>query len=247
MHNYIREMWRSRSLAFSILVLLGAVGLQALGGARQTGEPRSAHLASQLSPSPEGWTMRDVPLGENEFIENEVEKILNFDDVVNREYRRGRTTFGVYAAYWGPGKMPTRLVASHTPDRCWTENGWKCLDMKFKVTQSIGGETMKPTEWRLFQPPSGGDPTHVLYWHLVEGRIYDYGERFNAVPHPLLWWKDAIQQAMLGSREQYFVRITSNVPFDTLWSEPGFIRVVRQLEPMGVFVGSPVKAASRAQ
>jgi hypothetical protein len=247
MHSYVVWLWKSRSLAFSVLVLLGAVALQAVGRSRDVGDVRPAHLSQHLSVTPEGWLAKDIPLGENEFIENEVEKILNFDDVVNREFRRGRTYFGVYAAYWGPGKMPTRLVASHTPDRCWTENGWKCLDMKFKVVQSVEGQALQPTEWRLFQPPSGGEPTYVLYWHLVEGEVYDYGARFNAVPHPLLWWKDAFQQAMLGSREQYFVRLTSNVPFDTLWTDPGFIRVIKQLSPLGVFAPGAAAPSSPSQ
>ena len=235
MRDLMRVVRRSRSLVVSIFVLVGAVALQAVGGARSVGVLRPPHLAQHLSEEPTGWRGYDVPLGANEFIQNEVEKILNYDDVVNREYRRGSTCFGVYVAYWGPGKMPTRLVASHTPDRCWTENGWRCLDMKFKQTKSIEGNSLLPAEWRSFEPPSGGNPTYVLFWHLVEGRVYDYGERFNNVPDPWLWWKDAVQQAMLGSREQYFIRLTSNVPLDNLWSDPGFVSVIKRLEPLGLF------------
>jgi hypothetical protein len=35
----------------------------------------------------------------------------------------------------------------------------------------------------------------------VEGKLYNYGDRFNAVPHPWLWWKDTLAQAAYGSHE----------------------------------------------
>jgi hypothetical protein len=216
--------------------------MQAMGGMRETPRPHPPHLENSVPSSLSGWSARDVPLGANEFMNNEVEKILNYDEVVNREYRRGSTSFGVYVAYWGPGKMPTRLVASHTPDRCWTENGWRCLDMKFKQTHKIDGEPLQPAEWRSFEPASGAKPTNVLYWHLVEGKVYDYGERFNAVPDPVLWWKDAVQQALLGSREQYFIRLTSTEPLENLWSDPGFAEVVRGLGRLGLLASSPAPA-----
>lgn len=244
-----RPWYRRWSLVLPALVLLAAIGVQALDVFRETPVPRGAHLGRHIPSRLAGWQMAELPLGANEAVAREAEKILNFDEVMNREYRRGDTTLGVYVAYWSAGRMPTRLVASHTPDRCWTENGWRCLEMKFHETRSVGGAPLLPAEWRLFQPPSGGPPTHVLYWHLVNGELYDYGGRFNAVPHPLLWWKDAVRQALLGSREQYFIRLTSNVPFERLWSDPSvtpLLEGVRSLglaaKPAGVAAVAPAKA-----
>ena len=191
-------------------------------------------LSAALGAAPPGWTSQDLPLGPNEFLATEAEKVLNFDDVVNREYSRGDDRFGVYAAYWRAGKMPTQLVASHTPDRCWTENGYKCLAMKFKQRLTLDGAELQPAEWRQFEPPRGGSPVYVLYWHLVGGQVYDYGSRFSAVPHPLLWWKSAVQQVLLGSREQYFIRITSKEPIERLWTNPGFQDVLRGLSRLGL-------------
>jgi hypothetical protein len=230
------KAWRVRwSLVLPSFVLVLAVAIQNVHFFRETPKPRDPHL-DQVVPLalPGGWTGADLPLGATEFMSNEVEKVLNYDAVLNREYNRGAETFGVYIAYWGAGKMPTRLVASHTPDRCWTENGWHCLAMKFKQPEVFEGATLQPAEWRKFEPPLGGGPTYVLYWHLVEGRLYDYGDRFNAVPSPVLWWKDAVQQAVLGSREQFFIRLTSNEPLENLWSDPGFAAVLRGLEQLGL-------------
>jgi hypothetical protein len=51
-----------------------------------------------------------------------------------------------------------------------------------------------------------------------------------------LWWKDAVQQAVLGSREQYFIRLTSSEPLESLWSDPGFAEVLRGLGQLGLTV-----------
>jgi hypothetical protein len=202
------------------------------------------HLAQSIPENIAGWSGRDVPLGTNEFLSGEVEKVLNYDEVVNREFTRDSVTFGVYVAYWGAGKMPTQLVASHTPDRCWTENGWHCLAMKFRQPEALDGAALEPAEWRLFEPPSGGAPVYVLYWHLVGGRLYDYGRRFNAIPSPLLWWKGAVQQVLLGSGEQYFIRLTSSEPLENLWSDPGFDEVLRSLRRLGLAVERPTATPS---
>jgi hypothetical protein len=43
-----------------------------------------------------------------------------------------------------------------------------------------------------------------------------------------------VQQALLGSREQYFIRIASSEPPEKMWSDPGFLEVMRGVERLGV-------------
>jgi hypothetical protein len=221
--------WRRWSIAAPVLTLVLAVAGQAVPVLRRAPPARAPHLARSIPSDPTGWISHDEPLGADDFLAGEVKTILNYDDMVNRVYVRGDDTFGVYAAYWQPGKMPTRMVASHTPDRCWTENGWHCVAMKFHQPESVSGQPLMPAEWRQFMPPGGGAPIYVLYWMVVDGRLYDYGRRFNQIPDPWLWWKDAMQQAVRGEREQYFVRVTSNRPIESLRDDPGFVAVMRSL------------------
>lgn len=238
--------WWSRrwSLVLPAVGLVTAVAVQGMHVFREGPRARAAHLAQSVPAEVAGWGSRELPLGPNEFLSSEAEKVLNYDEMLNREYSRGGRSFGVYVAYWGAGKMPTRLVASHTPDRCWTENGWRCLAMKFKQSATLDGVALQPAEWRQFEPPLGGSPVYVLYWHLVEGRTYDYGGHFNNVPSPQLWWKDAVQQAVRGSREQYFIRLTCNEPLENLWNDPGFGAVLRGLERLGLAVPAPAAKAN---
>lgn len=231
----MKELLRRPSLLVPLLVLIAAVALQFVNLAGEPPIPRPAHLGEYVAPAPEGWRSRELPLGPNEFLQEQVEKILNFDEVAHREYSRDGARFTVYIAYWGPGRMPTRLVASHTPDRCWTENGWTCVEMRFKEAHKLGDVALQPAEWRLFKSPSG-QQTNVLFWHLVDGRIYDFGSRFTAIPDPVRWWKDAIRQAFRESSEQYFVRVTSNVSFAQLWEDRGFQRVMQGLAELGLAV-----------
>lgn len=232
-----RAGWLAWSVLVPAVVLAAAVAVQGVHVFRQDHQKSlPPRLAGTLPVEIPGWTSHDLPLGANEYLRNEAEKVLNFDDVAYREFSHGEESFAVYVAYWGAGKMPTRMVASHTPDRCWTENGWHCVAMKFKQPEAVDGRALQPAEWREFEPPAGGKPTYVLYWHLVEGHLYDYGNRFNAVPDPVRWWKDAVQQAVFGSREQYFIRITSDVPMEALWQDPGFTRVLQGLAQLGLAV-----------
>jgi hypothetical protein len=266
------------------LLLVGAVVLQVSFRLREVPQGVTrARLAAILPKDVEGWAAAEESLGATESINEATLKALNLDDYVYRRFRRGTVSFTVYAAYWAPGRMPTRLVASHTPDRCWTENGMRCVDMQFRQSNRIGTETLLPAEYRVFtaggKPPqvsvdrlsvigdrakvqipgsvvqsgatstnnsqpiadnyhprsTGAPRTYVLYWHTVEGKLYDYGERFNAIPHPWLWWKDTLAQAAYGSREQLFVRIASETSFEILWQETGFQTVMKSVADLGLW------------
>ncbi len=232
MNDAARATLRKCPWIAAALVLAVAVVLQALPWMRPSPPSAMPPLAQAIPVRPEGWTSREMPLGPTEFVSSEAEKILNYDRFINREYENGSTHFGLYVAYWAAGKMPVQLVASHTPDRCWTENGWKCMEMRFRQTGMFGRTELPPAEWRLFTPPVGGPPTYVIFWHLVGGRAYDFGERFNSVPDPVRWWRGALHQALQGSGEQYFIRLMSDQPLESLWADPGFREVVRSLDEL---------------
>jgi Protein of unknown function (DUF3485) len=200
-------------------------------------------LAAGLPSAPAGWSAKDEPLGPTEFLQTAVEKNLNYDDMVNRVYRNGGRSFGLYVAYWSPGRMPVQKVASHTPDRCWSENGWTCEAMRIDDNLKAGNQLLLPARWRLFRPPvQGGPKQYVLYWHLVGGELYDYGDRFNQRPDPLKWWRDTVHYAVKGSSDQYFIRIMSSQPLEELQGDPGFQEVLGALATLGLAAAEKPKA-----
>jgi hypothetical protein len=221
------------AIVVGVLLLL-AVGLQVWpvhGGKASPGKGK--HLASVLPEVLVGVKSRALELGNTENVRTAVERTLQYDDVFYREYRVGEATVTVYAAYWGPARMPTQLVASHTPDRCWVENGWACEQSRHDVTSGITGDSFLPAEWRLFKAPVG-PKLHVIFWHLVGDQVYDYGERLNRAPSVWRWWRDAASQIIKAPPEQYFIRVTSDIPFEKLQADPAWQDLLRALGQLGL-------------
>lgn len=217
---------------FVLVLALLAFAFRFLSPAAEQGEVVE-HLNDFIPAEVPGWESRDLPLGPNEFASDRAERILRFDEFLYREFTRGDIEFAVYIAYWAKGRMPIRDVNTHNPDRCWTENGWACTDMIFNKDVELMGKAFQPGEWRIFEDVEGR-AIHVMFWHLVEGEVYDFGERFNAIPHPSRWVKDVFYQAFRGSPEQYFIRITANVPLEEIWYEEPVLRVMEGLYALGV-------------
>ena len=191
-------------------------------------------LARRLPSDLPGWRMKELPLGPNEFLERRSAEVLRCDEFVFREFSLGEKSFAIFSSYWGPEKMPTRLVAMHTPDRCWTENGWICREQDFGVVKESTAGKLFPAQWRLFNPPQSVEKVYVLFWLISDGKPYDFGRRLNLVPNPIRWWADVIDEARSGSKEHLFVRLTSNRPFDELRGDPGWEEVLGALAKLGL-------------
>ena len=227
-------------LLLAAVVLVAGAALQFVrlrdtsdGDRERPGAP--VDLQRRIPASLAGWTVRDEPLGPNESVRSAVERTLNYDDCIYRLYRRNGVTVGVYVAYWAPSRMPVQKVASHTPDRCWTENGWTCLASRFHETVTTKAARLRAAQWRIFRAPGASEhQEYVLFWHLVGPRLHDYGERFNATPGIVQWWRDAVSYALTGSQAQYFIRVTSTVPFERLAPEPGWDELLAALAGLGL-------------
>jgi hypothetical protein len=196
-------------------------------------------LALALPAKLPGWQGRDEPLGPSEFLQGSVAQSLNFDDYVFRVFEVGNRRIGVYVAYWSPGRMPINKVASHTPDRCWTENGWQCVQARFQTRlASASGLALRAGQEREFLSPQGSRE-HVIYWHLVGNKLYDYGERLNARPSVVKWWRDTVRYAFSGGEAQYFIRLTSDRPFEELAGDPGWEELIGAIAKLGLAAAKP--------
>ncbi|MBM3853025.1 MAG: exosortase-associated EpsI family protein [Verrucomicrobia bacterium] len=201
----------------------------------QAGAPANPFRLAAIPRELPGWQGRTLPLGPTERLAQDFESILNLNAFVYTEFRQGEKRIAVYCAYWRPGQMPIQVTAAHTPDRCWTKNGWKLLENRFSEEIGNDGSVLLPAQWRAFAPPGVDDEVcYVLFWHLVGNDLYDYGHRFQRLPSPLLWWQNAMQYAILGPQEQYFVRVTSNRPFGELNYDLGWRELVAALAKFGL-------------
>ena len=215
-----------------VLVLMLAAGVQLRQGHNNL-PGKGRHLTQVLPMNPTGWTGRDVPLGPTEAVQDAVEKTLLYDDVYFREFGSPRGAVSLYVVYWGPGKMPTQLVASHTPDRCWTSAGWICESMRHQARLNGMDVALRAGEWRLFSALNT-QQLNVQFWHLVGSETYDYGERFNQVPSVWRWGRDAAKQVFRAPPEQYFIRLTSDRPFEELKGDLGWDELLQALANLGL-------------
>ncbi|MFH1496591.1 MAG: exosortase-associated EpsI family protein [Verrucomicrobiota bacterium] len=212
-------------LLFPILLLILAIGLAAYGGSRVP-EPRfHGEVAKLLPPAPPGWTMTEKSIADTPEMKEAVDELLNYSDGTFVEYSNGNQRLSVYIAYWVPGKMSHRLVAAHTPDVCWVGNGWEKIQSKQITDMVIENQPIPAIQDRLFE--ANGQAEYVWFWHLVGNESKSYGTGHVPPWHAAitdLWVKGLNQR-----EEQFFIRISSNVPLEKLLGNSPLKAVLVQL------------------
>jgi hypothetical protein len=226
---------------FSGMVLTTAIGWQFASVSSEEAARYSAQdrpLAALL-PEPDGmWRVEKLQLGKDANETESALRALQCDSYIHSRYINGNTWFSVYVAYWTPGKMPVYYVARKTPDACWPRSGMECTGAEFRLRIDCGDVRLKPAEMRVFSQPQGngsGD-IHVLFWLLVDGESFDYGQKFDATFDPIRWWREMIKEYTSGGKPNlYFVRIIANEPLPQMISREEMLKqVVRGLASIGL-------------
>lgn len=221
------------SLYALAVILFAAAAIQVYSLLIQPEVTKEGELEELVSKSLPGWSVEKLALGQTEEVVNAVESQLRFDDVISRIYRNGDTQVGVYIAYWKPGKMPVRLVGVHTPDTCWIQNGWTCTKRESNIERAIVGENLKPAEYGIYETEH--HLQHVLFWHLVGSRVHTYEQQGM---HSLTAaWEDIFRYGLNQRQEQFFIRISSNRPFDEFWNDRGFRELMQDIADLGLVEG----------
>ena len=207
-----RNIWVRVGLIFTAGVLLA--GVTAVIGQRETPAGVCIEAFNELMPRASelpGWSASQRPVADTEEMTRAVAELLNYDAGGFVTYISGDLQISIYAAYWKPGKMSPRLVASHTPDVCWVGNGWVCQSAGIADLEMSNGQRLR-VKTRVFAAPVGA-PQHVMFCHVVGGLPRDYGQ-FGAPA-----WYAFLSELRWGGlnlrEEQLFFRISSNHPFET--------------------------------
>lgn len=227
------------SIILSSGVLLLAVALTVYGALRPLPETTLTRPLAEIVPSKiAGWTVKDQPIAETEEMKKAVGELLNYDDAIFRSYTQGKTTVSVYVAYWKPGKMSPRLIAGHTPDVCWVGNGWKCTARDFAYSiPSLNNKINDIPPAQAGTYTLAGQAQHVLFWHLHDGKSVAY----DIAGAPPWWatiselWKNGLNQR----GEQFFIRISSNVPIEESLKTTALSEALIALGPLGLYTVKP--------
>jgi hypothetical protein len=215
-------------VAATLLLAAGTVGLLAAGNDTEPAAPGpSPDLAELLPAPPPGWTAQTT-LDLDQYSE-----ILHTHALIERVYSAGpmpeSAHLTLYLAYWRPGQAPVSLVDAHTPDACWPGTGWEAEPVPSeRASLGVGGRTLAPAECRLFA--RNRLETHVWFWHLYGGRPLTFVDPYSAARLVGLTWRYGFGQA----RDQLFVRVSSNRPWQEIASQPALRQFFASLKPLGL-------------
>ena len=211
--------------------LVTAVALAAFFIANTRATPRTntppPELATLLPENIPGWET----VTSNDLFKFSAQ--LQTDHLLQRTYGRmtaaGPAQITFYVAFWPAGQAPVSLVASHSPDACWPGAGWEA----HPATQSrealpLGAQTLPPAEHRFFT--QGGYPQHVWYWHLYDGRVIHH----DGLGSPLRLLRLALRHGFRDDGDQLFIRISSNLPWDSLRADPLVTAILARFHPFGL-------------
>lgn len=210
--------------------VLVAVGLFFAFYPRST-EVRTADIAFEpdrlLPVASEGWqvvTAQDL---------YQFSETLQTEHLAQRTYlrRRGERVeqLTVYIAHWAPGQVPVSMVASHTPDACWPGSGWVAqTNATPRLALDLAGRALPPAEYRLFT--RGPAAQHVWFWHIFDGRVINYRDPYS-IPALL---ELGLRYGFRREGSQYFVRMSSNLPWSELAAEPLLRQLQDNLAPLGL-------------
>ncbi len=229
-------------LGCAALLLLAGVALQLPVWRSGMGKAIMADgksLAKALPADLAGSTVHDEPIAATEEMKKAVGELLNFNDGIYRIYQLPDARVSVYAAWWEQGRMSPRLVAGHTPDVCWPGSGWVRDQTAEKKLGALSSELtatgFAEGEARVFE--ANGSAEYVVFWHRVGDRILSYHNGYS----PPWWaaldemWRDGLNLR----KEQLFVRVSSDVPLESIWGRPELQALREALLKLGLARGSP--------
>jgi hypothetical protein len=202
---------------FAAAVLLFAVGWIQFGEVQPTRALHGKSLAPlfPVGKRPGGWIGRHLPVAETAELADSTWQVLRYDDVINASYTRGAEQIEVFCAYWKPGSMSYRMVAGHNPEVCWPGQGWQCRSKELATLTTQKGAVFPKTRRQSYA--LHGVETSVLFWHVVDGKIYLPGPSSDIPGKTYL--PDLLRMGLRQRGEQYFIRISSGIPLDRLGRE----------------------------
>jgi len=160
--------------------------------------------------------------------------ILRTEHLAERTYTQVRNgepvQLNIYIAYWPAGTAPVSLVASHTPDACWPGAGWVAESIPNPRPRLAAPDGQLPlAEHRVFKTMRGYHQ-HVWFWHLYNGRAINYRDPYS-VPALL---EIALRYGFSREGPQYFIRVSSNRPWEDLAGDPLLREILANLRPLGL-------------
>ena len=219
------------SLGFALIVLLVAVFVGVYTVVQTDSKSLHTGLMDTLPTAQAPWTQHDMAIANTELMKKSVGELLNYDKAIFREDRNGDKTLTLYAAYWRPHKFDPRLIAIHVPDVCWVGSGWQMSNPDYAYPVMLAGNKKAwPAQYRFFTKEETGQ--HVLYWHVVDGRLSGYAEGPGTLTSQSVFARFCQGIRGEGAGEQFFIRLSSPQPWSEWQDEPLFKQILETFSPV---------------
>ncbi len=214
---------RSKSLCLvvAVSVLLASVAVTAILALNHAGIPETGF---SYEPILEGWEVKELPIGPNEFIEGVTEEILGFSYCRNFRFQRSLECFEVFLSFWVKGTVSEREVAGHTPEVCYTRQGLN-LDRK----SEISNWTIDIPMW-LLEFSHRGEALSLVYFHLADDRVVKHGR--SGSPEFGTYLKRLLSGELNFKKRQLLVRLTfpcSSLPAQSVRNHPEMERLLADI------------------
>jgi exosortase len=210
-----------------------AVGLFFFLNSRPTSGPRPPEpvaFADLLPNEAPGWQVA-TPQDLYRFSSILLTEHLAERTYLKQDARGNLVQVTIYVAFWPAGQTSVSQVASHTPDACWPGAGWQSAtagtDRRQPVTAP--GLALAPAEYRLFRNERNV-AQHVWFWHIFDGRVIDYRDPYSL--SALL--QIALDYGFTRQGSQYFVRVSSNRPWEEFAGDPFIRGILANLDRVGL-------------
>lgn len=225
---------RGGSLALAWTVALALLVPAGVGAALLLPRPDAASqgrlepdLLALMPAPPPGWTARTTP------DMDQYAGVLKTRALAERVYTAGDAPgaphLTLYLAYWRAGQAPVSLVDAHTPDACWPGTGWvQVRERDERQALGISGRSLPAAECRVFT--LAGRQTRVWFWHLHGGKPLAYVDPMSAVRLLGIAWRHGFGKA----EDQLFVRVSSDLTWEQIASEPTLRQFFENLRPLGL-------------
>jgi hypothetical protein len=170
----------------------------------------------------QGWEFKEIPLSES------AEKLLVADRLVNGEFSQAdRAAIRVFSAKRYTETQNEIGLFVHTPDRCWTETGWKMEVTEPDSRQIRLHGIPLALERRIFH--HNGNRELVYFGGLVGGQPLPYRLDHNlsvGMKHALRTARDQTGTSLRASDERFWGRVfDSFVARRPLMGPKQFIRI----------------------
>ncbi|PTX91090.1 exosortase/archaeosortase family protein [Opitutus sp. ER46] len=176
------------------------------------------NLAGLLSIDSPGWRHHADPSIQT------YRAALGTDWLHQETYIRHGTQITFYMAFWPSRQSTFGSVALHTPDICLPGSGWDA-----RPAPAAAATYPIPDPLR-FCFEKDGFPQHMWFWHIFDNRLV--GERAGLYPWQLA--PTLLKHGVHARAPQWVIRISSNVPLESLSGEPLLTEFFKRLSAAGL-------------